>query len=174
MPRCQVIRARTQHPNIHIRTGRYCDHGQALHALCNHVRCFQQLLRPGEGILIQCCPYHDVNAVANKLGIDRYTSKMEAVKKDQAAELWVSGQTLTIVAMSALGTGVHHPHCQFIIHFGFPYRLIEYLQEMGQMGQDGFNTLALLLYWTPYPVPLEVDLQGYVPLADMMNAHDCM
>lgn len=173
-PRWQVLRARTQRPNIHLRASQFASRGDAMHALCKHVRRYQTLLRPGEGILIQCRNYHDVDDLAKALKIPKYTSSLPAETKDLAAEQWVNGTHPIIVATSALGTGVHHPHCRYIIHLGLSFGTVPYNQELGRAGRDGKPSLAHMFYWRPYPTPPEIDLEGYLPMVEMMDAYDCM
>ncbi|KAF8602554.1 P-loop containing nucleoside triphosphate hydrolase protein [Ceratobasidium sp. AG-I] len=172
-PSLTVHRVGTQRTNLHIRLAELHSSAKALESLVMHVRIFQQSLAPGEGILILCRSYFDVDKVADALHCPAYTAHTLEIEKDRIAESWLDGQINTVASTSALGTGVHHPACRFVIHYGVPYGMIDFAQEIGRAGRDGLDALSLMFYWRPYPVAKPVDLKGYGPLLEMLDGQKC-
>lgn len=173
-PSWKVVRESTQRRNLHLRLAEYLSPTLALEALVAHVKLFQQRLQPGEGILILCRTYYDVNKVAEATSSAKYTSHMSEDEKDSVAEAWLSGSISTVVSTSALGTGVHHQACRYVIHYLMGYGFVPYGQEGGRAGRDDKDCLALMLYSRPYPDGNPVDVSGYEALKEMLDGDKCM
>lgn len=59
---------------------------------------------------------------------------------------FIVGQVPLLVATSAFGMGIDKDNIRFVIHFELPGSIERYLQEVGRIGRDGENGIAILLY----------------------------
>lgn len=56
------------------------------------------------------------------------------------------GQIRILIATSAFGMGINKKDIRFVIHYGVPPFLENYLQEIGRAGRDGAPSLAHLIF----------------------------
>ena len=102
-----------------------------------------------------------------------YYSTMEAESKTEVQEHWNTnsdslGQLLMekpelvdgkssvrhvqiMIATAASGTGIDSPCVRAVIHVGFCRSLLDYSQEIGRAGRDGFAARCLLVYNEGFP-----------------------
>lgn len=59
---------------------------------------------------------------------------------------FISGQASMLVATSAFGMGIDKDNIRFVIHYQLPVGIESYLQEVGRIGRDGKEGIAILLY----------------------------
>ena len=173
-PSWSVIREPTQRANLHLRTAKFESEEAALDSLVKHVRHYESQLGVGDGILVVCRTYVDVDKVSTRLDVPSYTSKMDNETRDSNSKDWLAGKFATIVGTSGLGTGVNHSRCRVVIHWGPPYGMIQYAQETGRAGRGNFPGLAILFHWKPRFGPPEEDIGGWYPLSQMLDSVGCM
>ena len=79
--------------------------------------------------------------------IGMFHASTKPKKKDivMAALTTVDSQMRVVVATSSLGCGVNMKNVQYIVHFGLSYHLVEYCQQIGELG-EGKLPLHMLFY----------------------------
>ena len=60
--------------------------------------------------------------------------------------LSTDGSTRIVVATTSLGMGVNVKDVNYVIHFGPPKEIEDYIQAIGRAGRDGSKSYAILLY----------------------------
>ena len=60
--------------------------------------------------------------------------------------LSTDGSTRIVVASTSLGMGVNVKDVNYVIHFGPPKEIEDYIQAIGRAGRDGSKSYAILLY----------------------------
>jgi superfamily II DNA helicase RecQ len=84
-----------------------------------------------------------VKKIAQALGCNAYYH--DAVGKASMLADFMEGKQRVIVATSALGMGVDIPDIRCIIHLDRPRTLLDYAQESGRAGRDGFRSEAVII-----------------------------
>jgi hypothetical protein len=59
---------------------------------------------------------------------------------------WTESLVPVMVATSAFGLGINHPHVRLIVHWDMPQTLDDYFQQAGRAGRDGAPCLILSFY----------------------------
>jgi hypothetical protein len=178
-PSWQVIRIGTQVSNVHLAIGVYRSCNVAIGATVTHVRHYLAQLKPGEGIMVCCRNYHDVDEVAAALGTKKYMIRMEKGVKDTVADDWLKGKFTTIVGTPAISTGMHHPRCRFVLMFGIPYGTIDYAQICCRTGRGKELGVAVMIAWTPHPPKpsrksCEPEYSSYDDLLKVVDGGECI
>jgi ATP-dependent DNA helicase RecQ len=62
-------------------------------------------------------------------------------------DAFLAQRSRVLVATSAFGLGIDCPHVRHVIHWGVPFNLSQYWQEVGRAGRDGRAARATVL-WT--------------------------
>lgn len=75
-----------------------------------------------------------------------YHGKMPSEQKRKIQDDFIAGRISTIVATNAFGMGVDKEDVRFVIHYGIPSSLENYLQEAGRAGRDGKDSDCIMLY----------------------------
>ncbi len=57
--------------------------------------------------------------------------------KRYICKLFVEGKVKHVIATSAFGMGVDIRDIRYVIHVGFPYNMLDYIQQCGRGGRDG-------------------------------------
>lgn len=57
--------------------------------------------------------------------------------KKYICEMFIEGKVKCVIATSAFGMGVDIPDIRFVIHVGFPFNMVDYIQQCGRGGRDG-------------------------------------
>lgn len=78
-----------------------------------------------------------VTAISTHFDIPLYHSKLSEEEKLLNLRKWRSGDHQTIVATSALGTGIDYPNIRFVVFNGAAHGLYDYVQSAGRAGRDG-------------------------------------
>jgi len=80
-----------------------------------------------------------------------YHSKTPAKIQEKvlASLLDPDGEVRLVIATSALGLGVNIPNVRWVIHYGIPMNVEDYVQEIGRAGRDGLQSYAIM-YYRPY------------------------
>ncbi|KAG9090414.1 TNF receptor-associated protein 1, mitochondrial [Ceratobasidium sp. UAMH 11750] len=179
-PTFHVVRESTLRRNIVLRTALFATRAHALSALVRHVVKFRTELKPGEGIMVQCRFRAETERIAGMLtkatGVDTnfYHGGVNEWEKDEVAFRWIARRDAVIVCTSGLGSGVNHPSCRAVLHFGPPYGATDYAQEVGRSGRDGLPSLAILFAWQPLPPVDHPDVKGYSYLREAIETGDCI
>lgn len=110
-------------------------------------------LESGGRIIIYCCTKDLADEVGQLLQAPVYHS-VSGSTEEKAAVLhrWRDGEPPYIVATSAFGMGIDHPHVRWVIHIGVPWTLIDFTQEVGRAGRDGRGGRSIVLVqagWKP-------------------------
>ena len=84
-----------------------------------------------------------VQELAERLGCEAYYHK--AVGKATMLADFMAGKQRVIVATSALGMGVDIPDIRCIVHMDWPRTILDYAQESGRAGRDGFKSEAIII-----------------------------
>ena len=84
----------------------------------------------------------------NSLGIVStfYHGGISTMERKERLDAWLSNRVPVMVATSAFGMGIDHPHVRFVIHIQLPESLESYFQEAGRAGRDGQFANAVVLY----------------------------
>ncbi|KAG8726366.1 ATP-dependent DNA helicase sgs1, partial [Ceratobasidium sp. 414] len=179
-PTFYVVRESTLRSNIAMHTSLLANRAHALSALVRHATRFQSELKPQEGIMVQCryrAETEDIAKLISKAtGVQThfYHGGINQSDKDEVAFRWIAGKDPIIVCTSGLGSGVNHPSCRAVLHFGPPYGMTDYAQEVGRAGRDGLPSIAILFAWNPLPPVLQPDVKGYSHLHDILVSGDCV
>lgn len=116
------------------------------------IYCTSQLLKDNPGAAIVYVRNRkatiDIAEQLNVYGLraDFYHGGLSAEEKRSKLEAWQRGKINTIVATSAFGMGIDHPHVRYVIHLQLPESLESYFQEVGRAGRDGEYAEGILLY----------------------------
>ena len=78
----------------------------------------------------------------------QYHAGMQEAEKQHNLALWSSGEVQFLVGTTALGMGVNHPHVRYVVHLRLPTDIMDFLQEIGRGGRDGYPCLCCLV-WHP-------------------------
>lgn len=165
-----VVRSSTQRPELQFHMVQYAP-GREVQAAEYHARQYSKQLQPYEVILLQCRDKETAIEVAARLSCPVFHADLDDATKRQVLNGWLSGEYQCITATSALGVGVHHPHCLAVLHVGVPYGVIELSQEGGRAGRDGHTSLCIVFWSKPLPQaqPSAVDFSGYDALKQMLQ-----
>jgi len=82
---------------------------------------------------------------SNKISSAFYHAGMEARKRADVQEDWLSGKVRVIVATNAFGMGIDKPDVRFVIHTDLAESLEAYFQEAGRAGRDEQKAYAVLM-----------------------------
>jgi ATP-dependent DNA helicase RecQ len=75
-----------------------------------------------------------------------YHAGMEAQKRKENQNCFMSKNAVTMVATIAFGMGVDKPDIRYVCHLNLPGSMEAYYQEIGRAGRDGLPAETLLLY----------------------------
>jgi len=83
-----------------------------------------------------------------KLVVKKIHSETSQEKKDQLMSSLkeINSDLKLIIATSALGMGVDMVDIYTVVVYGAPSTIVELIQEIGRVGRDGKDSVALLLY----------------------------
>ncbi|KAG8688648.1 hypothetical protein FRC11_005025, partial [Ceratobasidium sp. 423] len=169
MATMSIIRNSTQRPEIQYHAAQYKS-GQEKAAAINHANAYIAQLQPGETILLQCREKELAKEIAATGGWPVFHADLLESEKEELLSGWRSGTIQCLVATGALGVGVHHPACRVVVHIGVPYGVVDFFQESGRCGRDGWPALSVILWSKPFPPAMpEVDFNGYQALKSMLN-----
>ena len=81
--------------------------------------------------------------MADQLGCDAFFSKQHDL--DGILSRFRQTPGSVIVATNALGMGIDIPDIRSVIHLGQPRTILDYAQESGRAGRDGFPSEAIII-----------------------------
>ncbi len=104
--------------------------------------------------------------------IPAYHAGLSNVDRSIIQTQFINGQAPILVATSAFGMGIDKNDIRFVIHYQFPLSIESYLQEVGRIGRDGKEGVAIILYSKEditalkslinYSIPDEVNLKEII------------
>ena len=102
--------------------------------------------KPGDAVLL-FVPFIEVGEHLSKdLGCAFYNGKIcDSTQREQIYLSWYNGSNSTLVATSALSLGNDHPSVRLIIHFGTPFEMMGYVQEVSRGGRMGQPAKCILI-----------------------------
>ncbi len=65
--------------------------------------------------------------------------------KQKNYELFTQGKASVVCATSAFGLGIDHKFVRMVIHYGLPFSISQYVQEIGRAGRDCKPAVAIAL-----------------------------
>ncbi|KAG8718553.1 hypothetical protein FRC08_005013 [Ceratobasidium sp. 394] len=173
-PTWLIIRAPTQRFNLHLRTAKYVHRDAAFRSLQVLLQRYKREMADKSGILVIVRSQDEATLLADKLKERCYHSGMANEVRDLLAAGWIQGDFKVIIGTSGLGTGIHHPGCRLVIHWGVPHGMLSYAQETGRAGRAGDPALCILMYWTGVREPDRPDIQGDIPMDKMLRDSRCL
>ena len=78
------------------------------------------------------------------------------------------GDTRVVICTSTLGCGVDCSDIKFVLHFGPPHNLIDYVQHIGRAGRASEADCHAVLYIYPQFVKISDDVKEY------FNSNSCL
>ena len=85
---------------------------------------------------------------ARQLGFRRvtaFTGRTASNERRAIIKSWQAGDLDLIVATSAFGLGIDHPHVRSVIHACIPETLDRFYQEVGRGGRDGRASMSVMI-----------------------------
>ncbi len=106
--------------------------------------------KPGSAV-VYCATQKRAEEMAAHLGqegleAEAFHAGLEAPRKKQIQENFISGLTRVICATNAFGMGIDKDDVRLVIHADIPGSLENYLQEAGRAGRDRQDAECVLLY----------------------------
>ena len=92
-------------------------------------------LVPGEKGVIYCTSHAKYKALAWQLGCHYYHGNPKdsnvhfLAQREVSFQAWLQGESLYIIIIVVLGTGINIPGIIYIIYLEAPYSIINYIQE---------------------------------------------
>ncbi|KAG8740483.1 hypothetical protein FRC10_004279 [Ceratobasidium sp. 414] len=130
--------------------------------------------------MVICRTCNEANDLVSALGRDTkpyHRGVAEAVASENL-KAWLDSSSSMVVGTSALGTRIHHPACQAVLHLGAPWGMTDYLQEAGRAGRDGRPAASIVFDWPGHPSP-NADMVGspavgWTNLMDVLEKGECI
>lgn len=99
----------------------------------------------------------------NRLFAMYFHDTLEAKKEEILNDLLMSnGHFRVVIATNALGMGVNIPTLTYILHFGPPRQMEDYMQEIGRAGRSGQRSTAVLYYKPIHLLGCSADMKMFV------------
>jgi superfamily II DNA or RNA helicase len=172
-----VIREGTQRTEIEYHVAQYRNENDAKAAFQKQVHHLENLLEPGEGVLVICRTTEQVQYWASIFNVYGYTGTSNKENRREATTKlleWTSGKAKTLVGTTAVGTGVNHLHIRAVVHWTPPYGPIDYHQESGRGGRDGKRSVSIIFCWDPqYPKVIESNAGEHV-MQHVLDTNECI
>ena len=86
------------------------------------------------------------NLVAAGVPAVAYHAGLEAGRRKELLDRFLTEPDLIVVATIAFGMGIDKPDIRFVVHLDLPGNLEAYYQEIGRAGRDGLPAEAIMLY----------------------------
>jgi superfamily II DNA or RNA helicase len=161
----KVLRFSTDRTNISYAVIRLDETGREFReAVASHLAAFRGGIEKEDKIIVYVQRTEEADELAALLGCEAYYAKVgNAEEKLGVMKRWKTMEYQVIVATSAFGAGVDHPHVRLVCHVGSPDGIIDFSQESGRAGRDGRQAVSVVFLngdWRP------ADLTGYNSMRD--------
>lgn len=118
------------------------------------VRQLDSTMVSGQKGVVYCRTKTQCEALAEEIGCSAHHGGMDKAAQDEARESWASGSGHRwIVATTGLGTGIDIGGIVAVLHAGFPYGLVDFVQQTGRGARrDGEEVRSIIVHdgATPY------------------------
>ncbi|KAL4935815.1 P-loop containing nucleoside triphosphate hydrolase protein [Aspergillus oleicola] len=105
-----------------------------------HIRTLIMQIQPDERAIIYCGTKNTALEVAQAITAPLYHLTSGSVDdKADVLQRWRDGDPVYIMATSAFGLGIDHPAVRHVVHVGVPLNMIDFAQEVGRLGRDGWG-----------------------------------
>ena len=108
-------------------------------------------IRDGKCI-IYCRSISDGKYISSKLDWPFYHSAVGSAYDKEIMLRDIVSTGSVIVATNALGLGIDIPNVRLILHMGSPKSLLDFSQESGRAGRDGFDSVSILLHMNKFQI----------------------
>ena len=106
---------------------------------------------------------------SNRLYAMYYSSTEKEIKAEVACSFGrVDGSCRVVIATVALGMGLDFPDIRYVINFGPPNTIDQYVQQRGRVGRDGQSSKAYLVWHRKQLRTADAKMKHYVE-----NTSDC-
>jgi superfamily II DNA/RNA helicase len=138
----RYIRSSSNRPTIRYEVQCYSDN-VLLFKFKDLILTARRDMRPTERILIFSVSREECEILAKLLNCQPYHS--EWADKEDSLHQWMDGEMTILVATSAVGTGIDVSGISLVIHYGPPYTLTDFYQEVGRGGRSGERMKSLIV-----------------------------
>jgi ATP-dependent DNA helicase RecQ len=143
-------------PNLELAVHRYTS-GQEKKAALIHEAVERAQARSGVGLVYVARrrQTEDYAAALRQHGLRAYAyhAGLPTKERNDAQKAFNDGELDVVVATSAFGMGIDHPHVRFVLHDSPPGSVDDYYQEIGRAGRDG-EPAAVTLHYRPEDLSL--------------------
>ena len=133
-----ILRTSGSRPNIRIAITRLSLDSTPL-SFISHLVGYQSKLQDGEKGMIFCGTVAEVDLLASQCPyLTKCHSQMPAEEQRRSLARFANrGGPSVMVATSMLGNGLDVPDVRFVLHYGSPRSVVDYIQESGRAGRGG-------------------------------------
>ncbi|KAI1607822.1 P-loop containing nucleoside triphosphate hydrolase protein [Exophiala viscosa] len=110
-----------------------------------------RFIKDKERVIVYVNSREDARILASELGCESFYSDLGSIEeKEQVTARWRDGVHRVIVATSAFGAGVDYAYVRVVVHLDMPRDAINFSQEVGRAGRDGYGGHSLVLLPSRY------------------------
>ena len=135
---CPTLRGASSRPTLRMAVTRL-DSESLPESFLTQLESHMANLLQGERGMVFCGTVADVDQLANLCqGVVKCHARMSHDEQLSSLSAFAGpGGPSVMVATSVLGNGLDVPNVRFVLHYGSPRSVVDYLQESGRAGRDG-------------------------------------